>query len=352
MKTWMLAGALVLLAGVAGAVQDAPEAAKPTLVVGDKAPALDHVNWLKGGPVAAWEPGHVYVIDFWATWCGPCRASIPHVNELAKQHKDDNVTVIGAAIWPRPKMKPTAEFVQEKGDEMSYLIAEDIDGKTAEAWMAAAGRQGIPTAMVIDKQGMIAWMGHPMDGLDSVIAHVVKGDYDPKAAAAVDAKVEALQKDMDTAKKAQDWTKCATLADQVLTLDPARFGEYGIYSYHYRLLSGDDSAGAYGRGLVTGTMKDSPDALNMLGWSIVDPDSDAPVASRDLDLALLASQRADELRHGKDPGVIDTVARAWFLKGDVNQAVTLQQKAVDLADDAHQKAELQQRLDEYTKAKS
>jgi thiol-disulfide isomerase/thioredoxin len=350
MKSWMLAGALVLLAGAAGAVQDA---AAPTLKVGDKAPPLDHVNWIKGEPVKAWEAGHVYVIDFWATWCGPCRASIPHVNELAKQHAADNVTVIGAAIWPKPKMVPTADFVKEKGDAMSYLIAEDIDGATATAFMAASGNNGIPTAMVIDKQGTIAWMGHPMDGLDTVIAHVVKGDYDPQAALALNAKADAIKTELETARKAQDWAKCATLADQVLTLDPARFGDFGVYSYRFRIVAGDkDGAATYGRQLVNGAFKDVPDALNMLGWQIVDPDSADPAEARDLDLALLASQRADELRNGKDPNVIDTVARVWFLKGDINQAVTLQQKAVDLASDAGQKRDLQKRLDEYTAAKS
>ena len=135
-----------------------------TLSPGDSAPVLKDVSWIQGEPIPAWEAGHVYVLDFWATWCGPCKRSIPDLDAFADKHAEDDVHVIGVAIWPRPGMVPTKDFVQEKGDAMSYGICEDLDQRTSAAFMEAAGQNGIPTCMVIDQQGMLAWLGNTLSG--------------------------------------------------------------------------------------------------------------------------------------------------------------------------------------------
>ncbi len=72
----------------------APAPAKATLSAGDAAPALSVTKWLKGAPVTSFEKGHVYVVEFWATWCGPCVASMPHLSAIQKEFKD-KVTIIG-----------------------------------------------------------------------------------------------------------------------------------------------------------------------------------------------------------------------------------------------------------------
>ena len=59
-----------------------PAAPEPTLKMGDPAPKLTNGKWVQGDAVKKFEPGKVYVIECWATWCGPCVASIPHVNEI------------------------------------------------------------------------------------------------------------------------------------------------------------------------------------------------------------------------------------------------------------------------------
>src|SRR6516225_10230386 len=85
--------ALVLALGVVCAAR------AEGLKVGDPAPKLEVKEFLKGEPVASLEKGKIYVIEFWATWCGPCRTSIPHVTELQKKHKD--VVFIGVSVWER-----------------------------------------------------------------------------------------------------------------------------------------------------------------------------------------------------------------------------------------------------------
>ena len=58
------------------------------LGVGDPAPKLAVKSFVKGEPIKSLEPGKVYVVEFWATWCGPCRVTIPHLTELQKKHVD------------------------------------------------------------------------------------------------------------------------------------------------------------------------------------------------------------------------------------------------------------------------
>jgi len=69
------------------------------------AAALKISDWVKGKPVdlAAGKGKQVYVIEFWATWCGPCRTSIPHLTELQKKFKDKGVTFVGVSDkrWTR-----------------------------------------------------------------------------------------------------------------------------------------------------------------------------------------------------------------------------------------------------------
>ena len=166
---------LLLLAGLtlAASIQ-----ASGNIGPGSPAPALDVKTWYKGTPVKSLEKNKTYVVEFWATWCGPCIQSIPHVTELAKKNPD--VTFIGVSIWEDDEGTKIKDFVAKMGDKMDYNVGYS-GNKTgmAETWMTAAAQNGIPAAFIV-KDGTIQWIGHPMS-MDKPLAEIKAGTFDAKA---------------------------------------------------------------------------------------------------------------------------------------------------------------------------
>jgi thiol-disulfide isomerase/thioredoxin len=326
----------------------------PTLSIGDAAPPITIDTWLKGSPVPQLKKGETYVVEFWATWCGPCKRSIPHLTELQKRFKDKNVTIIGISSSERKGLDDVKPFVETMGDKMNYTIAWDKDKTTYGAWMAAAGQNGIPTAFVVNGQGQIAWIGHPVypEGeLDRVVDEVSSNRYDVKAAVERVQKIKAAQLKLSLAAGAQPPDTMGVLAglDELMAVDTTRADEYAIKKLNIVLFMIRDYTAGYALAakLVDENFKTNPQMLNGIAWAILD---DGGLEKRDFDLALRAATRANELTAGKDPAVLNTLARAHFEKGEVAKAVELQTAALGLSTDENQKKDLQARLDKYQEA--
>ena len=101
--------------------------------IGENAPSLKGVKqWINGDAVepASGDGKTIYVVEFWATWCGPCRVTIPHLNKLQEQLKDRNVVIVGVTTEDENTVRP---FVNEL--KMGYLVALDTDKTTEQTWM-------------------------------------------------------------------------------------------------------------------------------------------------------------------------------------------------------------------------
>lgn len=160
----------------------APKA--PTLAVGSTVTpdALSKGEWIQGEAPKSWEPGKVYILECWATWCGPCVAAIPHVNGLYQKYADKGLRVCGMNVWERTGKEPVVSFVKGKGDGMSYPVSYNAKGGAFDTeWMVPAGVNGIPHAFVV-KDGKIVMMTHPAQLSEEIIeALLAGGDVQEKA---------------------------------------------------------------------------------------------------------------------------------------------------------------------------
>ena len=149
----------------------------PALGIGDTAPLLNIGQWVNGEPQTSGFAGNVHVVEFWATWCGPCLASMPHMSQLQEQY-GDAVTFIGVTNEDYGTIE--AFLASESpdgrswGDAISYRLAIDNNGATNVAYMKAANQNGIPTAFIVGRDGKIKWIGHP-GGIDDPLRQVVEG---------------------------------------------------------------------------------------------------------------------------------------------------------------------------------
>ncbi len=309
-----------------------------TLKEGSTAPPIKVAKWLKGTPIEKFESGKVYVVEFWATWCGPCRQTIPHLTKIAKKYQD-KVTVIGVSIWERVGADKVEEFVRTMGDKMEYHVALDDGDTMATTWMEAAGQDGIPTAFVVDQTGKIVWIGHPMAGLEEVLDAVLAGKWDWQAYARQREEQERAQREMfQTLERIGALIQEGKREEAIRELDKLaeKYPDFrmGISRLRFQLLLAHDEkrAYAYARELMNGDFKDSPDMLNALAWAIVGDDRPFPLKEPDYDLGLALAQRAVELSKEQDPSILDTLAHAHYRKGNYKQAVETQRKAVALAE--------------------
>jgi thiol-disulfide isomerase/thioredoxin len=187
----------LLIAGLAISAQaqdpkpakDEPKKPETTLKVGDTAPTLKVTKWLQGTEVKSFTKDQVYVVEFWATWCGPCIVMMPHMGELQAEYKG-KATFIGfsAKDANNPEEK-VAAMVAKRGPKLGYTFVYADDKGTYDAYMKAAGRNGIPCCFVVGKDGKIAYIGHPMY-LDVVLPKVVAGKWTAADATQIE-KIEA-----------------------------------------------------------------------------------------------------------------------------------------------------------------
>jgi thiol-disulfide isomerase/thioredoxin len=334
------------------------------LMVGDAAPPIQVAEWVQGTPVTAFQPGQVYVVEFWATWCGPCKKAIPHLNELSQKYAG-KASFVGVSVWEKisaEKPYSVPAFVREMGDKMTYAVAADQiaeskeSGPMATRWMEAAGQGGIPAAFIVNGEGKVAWIGYPT-AIDEPLASVVAGTWDVAAAAkkyAVDVRLKAvtsrLAREISKAKKDKDFARAIQLIDEAVAKESAIEATFGLDRYFLLLdASRAPEAAVYGQRLVATVFADNAQALNQLAWWIVDPQQKR--ANGDFALAVTAAERAVKLVSEKDASILDTLGLALFKHGQIERAIQVQEKAVSLAaGQTGLESELKTRLAEFKSA--
>jgi len=121
------------------------------LKVGDMAPDCT-LPKLDGGTLSLHDTrGKVVFIDFWATWCGPCKAAIPHLQKLYEEYKSEGLMVLGIDVWESGSVNAVKKFRDDY--KLTYDILLGTDTDVASLYKV----EGIPTVWILDRNGVITW---------------------------------------------------------------------------------------------------------------------------------------------------------------------------------------------------
>ncbi|MFI6502240.1 TlpA family protein disulfide reductase [Nonomuraea typhae] len=154
----------LLVAGCAGNQSGQPQAGDTRFIAGDgkmqifaaadrkPAPAVEGPT-LEGPPVSlAQHKGKVVVLNFWASWCGPCRAEAPVLKDVAAKTKASGVEFVGVDF----KDRKADAIAFERTEQTGYPSIFDQPGKVALAFQGTVPPAAIPSTLIIDKQGRVA----------------------------------------------------------------------------------------------------------------------------------------------------------------------------------------------------
>ncbi len=328
------------------------------LTIGSKAPALDIEHWLSDGEgrfarVKQFESGKVYVVEFWATWCGPCIASMPHISKIQDEFADKGVTVVSVSD---EDLETVQEFLKRKTpkDEnmtfgeltKNYCLTTDPDESVYEDYMRAAGQNGIPTAFIVGKQGLIEWIGHPME-MDEPLKQVVEDAWDRSAFAEEfkeSQQVSIILSKVSRAMRDGDTDAAIEMLDKFIGEAKADGVKKQLMEIRTRLLlrTGDERAIEPFKEMM-GMYKNDSQMLNQLAWFVVEQAEQKDDMNQEL---LKVALEAAELAVKADPtsgAILDTLAHLQELTGDLEAAIATQTKAVDNAEEG-MKGELESYL--------
>jgi thiol-disulfide isomerase/thioredoxin len=344
------------------------------LKVGDPAPATRPESMLQGEAVKEFKKGEIYVFECWASWCGPCIAAIPHLDDLHKKMSKKGVVITGVNVWEAERDAASAQrakdFLKAQGEKMSYRVA--IGGKAfIKDWLEAAEVNGIPHAFVV-ADGKIAWMGHPIQLTPEIIGDILTGT--PLAAAAPiadkipqrrlskpavpasktpgDPEMLAAQAKLDALSEAmgrRDWDAAEKALPAAAGVLPPKEGQELRESIEAQIgLARGNPTKFYAQlSKLADEEFDDAEAMNEIAWRLLT----VPGFAKNLNLPLAekCAVQAVKLTKEEHPDKLDTLARLRWLQGKKEEAIRWQIKAVDKAEAGAMKAALQKTLDALLK---
>ncbi|WP_394890246.1 TlpA disulfide reductase family protein [Mesorhizobium sp. AaZ16] len=219
------------------------------LQIESPAPSIQVETWLRGEPLTSFEPGKVYIVEFWRTSCGPCVDAMPHLMQLQEKHRESGLEIVGVAAYEDAPTTDEARskldaWLTEKFSNLNFRMAFDSTGEMDKLWMEPSFSFWIPTSFVVDRDGHIAFIGQPTK-LDEVLPKVLNGSWraSDKAKAAdreriakgeTKAREQALTKPINdtfrAAVEAEDWKTARSAIEEGIALMPdnLRFRQFQL----------------------------------------------------------------------------------------------------------------------------
>ncbi len=388
-------------------VETHPDRKTATATIGMQAPPLQIAHWIKGNPVdiAAGKGKKIFVVEFWATWCPPCKVTIPHLTEIQKKYADKDVVIVGITD---EDVNLVRQFVSRMGAKMDYVVAVDDNGKTSKAYMEAFEVETIPHAFIIDKSGRIVWQGNPLEEFDDALEAVVAGNFsiekeikkniaDRKFREFIDAvdredtnRIQLLGKELEqldnevggflpgrkfksdevgnlirfskimnvyrsAIMSGRPDSETEEIAKEAAKLAPKEINfeelknnlklQKAAMDYFQAIAGGeDDTKIASLSRVISQTKCTNSVLLSQIAWAIM---TNEKLNKRYIPLALNLARSAYENSSKNDEDIIQIYARALFENGQKEEAIKYQRAAIEICKDNDKKREFEKTLQQY-----
>jgi thiol-disulfide isomerase/thioredoxin len=310
-------------------------------------PSLD--TWVTGSPRDAFEPGKVYVFDFFETTCGHCKQYAPLIERLAREYGARGMEFI--AITGEDAGKVRAWLAQRGAEgQPPYAVVSDAD-RSALATLQGGTFRSFNPRFFVARDGVLLWHGHPKEA-EATLSAIAAGTWDPESvrqkfvtesvAARAKNYLDGVARECDGTG---DWRPMFAALDAVRAAVPERAAQYDTQRFVIMIGLADmpDAGYELGRRVAAEHPQDMVTLRSLARGALQSPYA----KRRDLDFGMEMAVAADRLAKGEDARAADTVALAWFSKGDRAQAVANGERAVRLEKDPKARAQYEQALSKY-----
>ena len=346
--------ALLCCLGCSFAEHSSLALAAEKLEVGSVAPKLDIEHWVQDGKgkfpkVTSFAPGKVYVVEFWATTCGPCVQSMPHLAEIQTKYADKGLQIVSISSEPLNVVKDflKRDIVDEAGERKkisevtsAYCLTTDPDGSSEKDYMLAAEQDGIPCAFIVGKDAKIEWIGHPM-GMEGILDEVLNDKWDREKYVAEQKLIAEIQRVVGGLTRQKKYPQALVAIDGYIAkiADPRL--KFGLYKSKIDVLV---RTGANEKDLMKSyeelfaSCVDEPLFVQDAAWSAYEYFVEEKIKSKAiLNMSIAAVEKASSKVEGMNKAnLFDTIGRMHFAAGELQLAIEAQKQAVQFTDGSDQ----------------
>jgi thiol-disulfide isomerase/thioredoxin len=143
--------------------------AQSNIKINSKAPEIIITDWIENVPADKNLNSKNVVLEFWATWCGPCIAAVPHMNKIQKELKNEDVYFVSITDESVGKVKKILKRI----DFASIVVSDQTKQTQVNFGDGIKGLETFPLTVIIDDKGIVKWIGEPKELSSKMISNLL-----------------------------------------------------------------------------------------------------------------------------------------------------------------------------------